>query len=104
MNQHQAFLLAEFQTITFKNNKNLWEIMRQVFYHCPTVYFMDILNEENFERCNLGAYSQHFILFVTQVLGQQVRVFVTGKPVHLRDMEQSNLLGQFVSYEENGMM
>jgi len=31
-------------------------------------------------------------------------VFVTGKPFQLSVMEQSNLFGQFVSYEENGML
>ncbi len=52
----------------------------------------------------MGAYSQYFILFVTQEQAQYVRVFVTGKPFQLSGMEQSSLLGQLVSYEENGVL
>ncbi len=41
--------------------------------------------------CNLGT-------------GQKVRLFVTARPFLLSVMEQPNLFGRFVSYEENGVL
>jgi hypothetical protein len=39
----------------------------------------------------------HFLLNLRTVFG-------TCKPFQLSDMKQSSLLGQFVSYEENGVL
>ncbi len=49
----------------------------------------------------LSEYSQHFIVFVTYKQAQYVRVFVTGKHLKLGVMQQSSLLGWFISYIEN---
>ncbi len=35
---------------------------------------------------------------------KKVRVFVSGKPFQLSAMEQPNLFGQFLSYEENWVL
>ncbi len=51
-----------------------------------------------------GAYSQYFIFFVTYELAQWVRVFGTCNPFQISVMKQSSLFGQFVSYEENGVL
>ncbi len=59
----------------------------------------------HWQKCKIrhGTYSQHFPFFVTWELAQ-VRVFATGKPFPLSVMEQPNLLGSFVSSEENGVL
>ncbi len=45
-------------------------------------YFAMQCNSAEYKKMDqdLGAYSQHFVLFVTQELAQEVRVFVTDKP------------------------
>ncbi len=51
-----------------------------------------------------GGYSQYFIFFLTDEQPLYVRVFSTCKPFQRSVMKQSSLLGQFISYEKNGVL
>ncbi len=49
----------------------------------------------------LGAYSQHFVFFVTNHWTQKARVLHYTSLERLARDKHSNLLNPFISYEEN---
>jgi hypothetical protein len=51
-------------------------------------------------KCWLGPYSQHYVVFVTYKLAQKARVLHNTRLKRLAGEKHSNLLVQFVSYEE----
>ncbi len=56
------------------------------------------------EKDNLVPYSQHSIFFVTYESAHKARLFHNSKPERLTSDKRSNLLGQFLSYEENEVL
>jgi hypothetical protein len=50
--------------------------------------------------CEHGAYSQHFIFFVTYEWPSKLGCLYVTKPFWPGLMLQSNLFGKFISYEE----
>ncbi len=56
---------------------------------------------QSLKNSSWGPYSQHSILFVTYVSAQEAILFHDTKLERLTSDKQANLLGQFLSYEEN---
>ncbi len=52
----------------------------------------------------LVPYSQHFIFFVTYESDQSAKLFHSTKLERLTSAKHSNLLGQFLSYEEDEVL
>ncbi len=57
-----------------------------------------------FFDCNQVPYSQHSIFFVTYESAQYARLFHNTKLERVTNAELSDLLGQFISYEENEVL
>ena len=57
-----------------------------------------------FLNWNQVLYSQHSIFFVTYKSAQYARLFHNTKLEMLTSDKHSNLLGQFLSYEENEVL
>ncbi len=56
------------------------------------------------QSCEQGPYSQHSIFFITYESAQKARVFHNTMLERLTSDKHSNLLGQFLSYEENEVL
>jgi len=107
-------------TKTFFNVKDL-KTVRYKFYKFFLVFYekefkinqlQNVLGMKNFKKLkkpfvrrfvntHQGTYSQHSIFFVTYESAQYARVLHNSRLKRLTSDNHSNLLGQFLSYEEN---